>query len=229
MLRLGLMAARSAAIAGATGLVGGHLLEQLLADPAYERVVVLVRTPPARSHGKLEVRQVDFDRIGEQARGLEVQDVYCALGTTIKKAGSPEAFRKVDFEYVHELAKAVRPSAEQFLLVSALGASAKSSVFYNRTKGEVEAAVAALSFRGTHVFRPSFLEGERTERRIGEKIGIAFGHVVGLLPIAPLRRIRPVEARVVAATMIRVAKRDEPGFHVYESDEIIATPEVAGA
>jgi uncharacterized protein YbjT (DUF2867 family) len=216
------MAGRSAAVAGATGLVGGHLLAQLLADDDYQRVVALVRKSPALTHAKLEVREVDFDRIGEQARGLEVQDVFCALGTTIKKAGSEQAFRKVDLEYVRELAAALRPTAEQFLLVSSLGASARSGMLYNRTKGEVEQAVAQLSFRGGHVFRPSFLEGERAERRIGEKIGTAFAHAVGVLPIGPLRRIRPVQARVVAAAMIRVAKRDEPGWHVYESDEIRA-------
>src|SRR5262249_46802488 len=134
------MGGRIAAIVGATGLVGGHLVQQLLADDDYERVVVLVRTPPAATHTKLEVRVTDFDRLAEHARGLELDDAFCALGTTIKKAGSKQAFRKVDLTYVHEFAKAVRPIARQFLLVTALGASATSRVFYNRTKGQAEEA-----------------------------------------------------------------------------------------
>jgi len=210
------MASRTAVIAGATGLVGGHLLQQLLVDEAYERVVVLVRKPLGQTHTKLEVREVDFDRLAEQARDLGVRDAFCALGTTIKTAGSEEAFRKVDFTYVHELAKAVRPGADQFLLVSALGASPTSRVFYNRTKGEIEEAVKALEFPGTHFFRPSYLVGERTERRIAEKVGTAFAHVAGLA----MKRIRPIEARVVAAAMIRTAKTGLGGVHVYESDRI---------
>lgn len=214
--------ARTAAVAGATGLVGRHLVEALLADDAYGRVVVLARRAPERSHPKLDVRVVDFERIGEQARGLGASDVFCALGTTIRKAGSEDAFHRVDFTYVHELAKAVQGEARLFSLVSALGASPTSRVFYNRTKGEIEEAVRSLGFPATHILRPSFLAGERDERRLGERVGMAAARAVSVIPLTSLRRVRPIEARVVAGVMVHLAKQETGGTIVLESERIQA-------
>jgi uncharacterized protein YbjT (DUF2867 family) len=141
----------------------------------------------------------------------------------MKHAGSEEAFRRVDFTYVHELARlASRHRAGQFLLVSALGANRQSRVFYNRVKGEVEEAVRKLPFDGVHIFRPSLFLGDRRESRSGERLAILAGRALGFVFVGPLGRYRPIAARAVAAAMVRIAKDAARGVHVYESDRIRA-------
>jgi len=201
-------------LAGATGLVGGLCLQRLLADPAFTRVVVLVRRPLGITHPKLEQHEVDFARL-ETARPLfKVDKLICALGTTIKQAGSQERFREVDHDYPLQLARlGLAQGARHFLLVSALGANAKSGVFYNSVKGDVEADVRALEFRQLTIVRPSLLLGERQEFRLGEEVGkrLAF-----LVP----GKYRPVQADDVAKVLVEAARRDTPGVEVIESDEI---------
>ncbi|MGH8490027.1 MAG: oxidoreductase [Gammaproteobacteria bacterium] len=211
---------RTALLAGATGLVGGHCLELLLQDDAWEQVAVLGRREIGTTHRKLVQRVVDFDRLAELGDVSRVDDVFCCLGTTMKRAGSEAAFRRVDFTYVHELAQLAFGCAGQFLLVSALGADRQSRMFYNRVKGEVEDAVRKLPFDGVHIFRPSLLLGERREIRPGERLAILAGRAVGLMFVGPLGRYRPIAARAVAAAMIRIAKDATRGVHVYESDRI---------
>lgn len=141
----------------------------------------------------------------------------------MKEAGSREAFYRVDFTYVHELAKlAAAQRARQFLLVSALGASPRSRIFYNRVKGEVEEAVTRISFDSVHIVRPSFLTGPRAQPRLGERIAIPLFRALALLMIGPLRRARPIPADTVARAMVRVAREARRGIHVYPSDQIAA-------
>lgn len=212
---------RSALLVGATGLIGGHCLRLLLQDEAYDKVVVFVRKPPAFSHPKLELCRVDFEQLEQHAAQTRVHDIFCCLGTTIKQAGSQAAFRKVDFEYPHRIARlAVQNAAEQFLLVSALGANAASSLFYNRVKGEVEAALTALPFRALHIFRPALLLGARQTVRLGEKIGEYAFKVTTPLWQGPLRKYRPIAAEVVATAMVYLAKQQRQGCHVHESFQI---------
>jgi uncharacterized protein YbjT (DUF2867 family) len=214
---------RTALLAGATGLVGGHCLDLLLHDDAYGQVTVLGRRELGTTHRKLVQRVVDFDRLAELDDVPRVDDVFCCLGTTMKQAGSEEAFRRVDFTYVYELVRlASRHRAGQFLLVSALGANRQSRVFYNRVKGEVEEAVRKLPFDGVHIFRPSLLLGDRRESRPGERLAILAGRALGFVFIGPLGRYRPIAARAVAAAMVRIAKEAARGVHVYESDRIRA-------
>ena len=214
-------ASRAALVAGASGLVGSHCLRLLLAEPAYQRVTALVRRELPLRHPKLVQRVVDFDRLAELGDFPRVDDVFCCLGSTIRRAGSQEAFRRVDFTYVHELAHvASRYRAARFLLVSSLGADPRSRVFYSRVKGEVEEAVRRVAFEGVHVFRPSLLTGTRTEPRLGERIGIVVAAVLSPLMIGPLRPYRPIRAETVARAMIRVALEGQRGTHVYRSDEI---------
>ena len=212
---------RTALLLGASGLIGGHCLDLLLTDNNYAQVTILVRKPLPQSHPKLTQRSVNFDRLTEAADAFRMQDVFCCLRTTIKTAGSQEAFRKVDFTYPVESARlAMQQSAAQFLLVSALGANAKSSVFYSRTKGEVEAAIAASDLSSVQIFRPSLLLGQRAEVRSGEVIAEKISRALSLLLLGPLRKYRPIEARAVAAAMIAVAKQQPAGIHFYESDRI---------
>lgn len=213
--------ARTALLLGASGLIGGHCMEQLLADPEYTQVTVLVRQPLPQSHARLTQRVVNFDRLHEAADAFRVTDVFCCLGTTIKTAGSQEAFRRVDFTYPTESARlAWQQGATQFLLVSSLGADAKSRVFYSRTKGEVERAIAASELTSVQIFRPSLLLGQRTEIRTGERFAEKVGRALSVFLLGPLRKYRPIEAQAVATAMIAIAKQQQPGLHIYESDRI---------
>ncbi len=212
---------RTALVAGASGLVGGHLLRLLLEDRDYERVTSLGRRELPLTHKKLAQRVVDFDRLAEVADVPRVHDVFCCLGTTIRKAGSQEAFRKVDYGYPLELARvAVRHRASQFLLVTALGANPGSRIFYNRVKGEVEEAVKRLQFDGIHIFRPSLLVGKRAESRPAERLTVALVPLVSWAFVGPLRAYRPIRADRVARAMVRVAKEAGRGVHVYESRDL---------
>jgi uncharacterized protein YbjT (DUF2867 family) len=214
--------ARTALVAGATGLVGGQLLRQLLADPAYTRVVALVRRPLDERDPKLEARVVDFARL-TPAELPRADDAYCALGTTMRRAGSRAAFRAVDHDAVLALARAAATAgagASQFLLVSALGANPASRNFYLQVKGEAERDVAALPFRAVHVFRPSLLTGARAEFRAAERIGIILATAVAPLMVGGLRRYRPIAADVVARALRAAARHGGTGVIVYESERI---------
>lgn len=207
-------------IAGATGLVGGYLLRRLLAHPSYSQVEILVRHESPVRDPKLTQRIVDFARLDAGVQGIAPDDVFCCLGSTIRQAGSKEAFRRVDYDYplaLARLAKAV--GAGKFLMISALGADPKSAVFYNRVKGEVEQAIAAVGLPAAYFFRPSLLLGPRAESRPGEKIGIAIGKLIAPLLIGGLRKYRPIHAVTVAAAMVHVANHDVPAG-VIESDAI---------
>ena len=213
--------ARTALVAGASGLVGGHLLGLLLDDPAYDRVTTLARGALPRTHKKLVQRVVDFDRLAEVGDFPRVHDVFCCLGTTIRQAGSQDAFRKVDMTYVVELGRmAVRHRAAQFLVVTALGADPRSRVFYNRVKGETEEAIRRLQFEGIQIFRPSLLLGKRAQSRPAERIAGLLSPLVGWVMMGPLARYRPIKGATVARAMVRVARDASHGAHVYESDEI---------
>ena len=215
------MNTRKALLLGASGLIGGHCLALLLQDDTYDEVIVLLRKPLPQTHPKLTQHIVNFDRLHEHAALLTADDVFCCLGTTIKKAGSQGAFRKVDFTYAYEAAQlAVANGAEQFLLVSSLGADANSSVFYSRVKGELEIAISALPFTAVSIFQPSLLLGERAEFRLGERLAEPLAKALSFLLLGPFRKYRPIEARTVAAAMIQVAKSQPKGVQVYESDQI---------
>jgi uncharacterized protein YbjT (DUF2867 family) len=212
---------RTALVAGASGLVGGHVLRLLLAEPSYERVTIFVRRELPPSNRKLVQRVVEFDRLAELGDFPRVHDVFCCLGTTIAQAGSQAAFRRVDFSYVVELARvASRHRAEQFLLVSALGAAARSRVFYNRVKGETEEAVQRVPFAGIHIFRPSLLVGARAEPRPAERVASLVARAVSWALIGPFKRYRPIRAETVAHEMVRRAREASRGIHVYESDRM---------
>jgi len=211
---------RSALLIGATGLVGSRLLTRLLAHPEYERVTAWVRRPISLQIHKFSQTVVDFEQLQEQAPDCAVDDVYVALGTTIRDAGTQDAFRRVDHDYPVIIARiALRRGVKRFLMVSALGADARSRVFYSRVKGEAETDIRALGLSKVWFFRPSLLIGDRAQSRPGERAGIAIGKIVAPLMIGPMRRYRPVTADAVAAAMIYAATREvAPG--VVESEEI---------
>lgn len=199
-----------AIIAGATGLVGAQCLK--VARGRYDGVTALVR----RACGIAGERVIDFERLGD----LEIPErahVFCALGSTIKKAGSQAVFRHVDFDYPKALAERTAAAGGRFVLISSVGADAKSNNSYLRVKGELEEAVRRMGIEAVHIFRPSFLIGERAEKRSGERIGIAAARAIGfLLP----SKYRAIEASAVGRAMVAAANRDAAGCFVYHYNEI---------
>jgi len=194
-------------------------LRLLLEDRMYDRVVALARRPLGIKDPRLEERLVDFDRL--DATDLAADHVFCALGTTMKHAGSREAFRKVDYDYVRLLAEGSRAGgARVFALVSAVGANPKSGNFYLRVKGEAEQAVTSAGFDAVHIMRPGVLLGQRNEHRTGEAIGIRVFKALNWALIGPLHKYRPIRAVDVACAMIGAAADTARGVRIYQFDEM---------
>jgi uncharacterized protein YbjT (DUF2867 family) len=208
-----------AVIAGASGLVGQECLNILL--KRYDSVTSLVRKPTGRLHPALVERRIDFDRLDT----IEIPPdahVYSALGTTIKKAGSETAFRRVDFEYPKMLAvRAAAAGGARFVLVSSAGTDKASGNFYLRVKGELEEAIAQLPLEAALFFRPSVLMGERDERRPAEAIGVVVARAISFALVGPLRKYRPIPAGTVAEGMVSAAFSEVEGVHIYHYDEMV--------
>jgi len=209
--------ARTALIAGSTGLIGNQLLALLLESSDYDKVIALSRKPLNLNHPKLENVILTVDRLDHLAT-LKADDIFCCLGTTIKQAKSKEAFRKVDFDYPVALAKMLKQNgAQQFLLVSALGANKSSGIFYNRVKGEVEEAISKLGYSCFHIFRPSLLVGDRKEERTGEEAAKVFYRFFGfLIP----KKYKGIESIKVARAMLQQAQNKSDGQFIHESDSL---------
>ena len=221
------MAQKHALIAGATGLVGNELLQQLIRGRQYHTISILSRHEVETTSKRVETVIVNYDTLSDKQLP-EVDDVFCCLGTTMSKAGSKAAFRKVDYDYPLRVAEITRRTgAQQYLLVSAMGADETSYIFYNRVKGEVEAAIAKLNFDAFHVFRPSMLLGERTETRIGEQVGQVVMQGVAPLMVGGLKKYRAISAETVAEAMVHVARKELSGTYVFESDKIQALVQYA--
>ncbi len=214
----------TALLAGASGLVGGECLKRLVESPEYGRVIVVTRRDlgePAR-HPKVVQRVIDFDRLGDDRDELRAHHVFCALGTTIRKAGSKARFRRVDYEYPLRLAQIARMNdAHHFSIVSALGASRSSPFFYSRVKGEVEEGLRAMRWPSLAIFRPSVIAGERGESRPLERVS---EHLLRLAPAT----WRPVAASDIAAAMVSVAIESPPDVTIVESRDIAARARLAG-
>lgn len=212
--------AETVLLAGATGLVGGLAVRHLLAPGAFARVVALGRRPLPPRPG-LESRVVDFAHLHREPVEPAAAAV-CALGTTIAKAGSREAFRAVDVDAVLAFGRWAREGgASTFVLVSSVGADRRASNFYLRCKGEAEDAVAAVGFARFVALRPSLLLGPRPEARRGEAIARKLAPLAGPLLAGPLRRYRAVDADVVAAAAARAALDPGPGCFTWEHDAIV--------
>jgi uncharacterized protein YbjT (DUF2867 family) len=205
---------RCAVIAGASGLVGGHLLDLLLDDDTWDEVVSVGRRTLDRAHPRLTQLVVDFAGLPDLP---PCTDAFSCLGTTIGVAGSQDAFRAVDHDAVVALAAAAHSAgAERFLHVTALGASPRSRIFYNRVKGETERDVAACGVPATVAFRPSMIDGDRAERRTAEHLGLVAMRAAGPL----LGRYRPTRVTDLAATMVAEAKAGRAGHRVVEASRI---------
>ncbi len=215
------MKPKTALVIGATGLVGSTLIPLLLASPAYNKVILLVRKPLALAHPKLSQTVLDFDHPDPAL--LRGDDLFCAIGTTLKKAGSKENQYKIDCTYPYELGKLARANGcQQFVLVSSLGADAQSSNFYLRTKGELEAKITGLGFHNLVIVRPSLILGDRGELRVGERIGTVAATFLGPFMVGSLRKYRGITAEKIAKAMLTLANGGFRGKTIVESDKLQA-------
>ncbi len=210
----------TALIAGSTGLVGSYLLQLLLENENYSTVKALVRKPLEISHPRLQQIVYDFDH--PDAEQIQADHVYCCLGTTIKKAGSKDAFQKVDYDYPLRLAiNAHKNGASRFGIVTATGANKKSIIFYNKVKGMIESDLTKIPFESLNIFRPSMLLGQRTEYRFGEQVGkVIMKGIDFLLP----KNVKAIHASKVAFAMVFNMQKGKPGLNIFESGKMHVFP-----
>lgn len=206
---------------GASGLVVSNLLADLLKSDYYDKVIAFVRKDLGISNDKLTSHVVDFDKPDTYQSLVVGDDLFCCLGTTIAKARSQDAFRKIDYDLPVSFARIAKDNGvKQYLLVSSIGANAKSSVFYLKTKGECEEAISKIGFDSVSVFRPASLSGDRKEFRLNEKITLPLLKIFSFLLVGKLRKYRPIEATKVAQSMLETAQKSTAGIHIFESDKI---------
>lgn len=210
--------AKIALLAGSTGLIGSQLLELLLNDNQYSSVIAISRKPISTANAKLTNLVCELHDLSSHKNELKADDVFCCLGTTIKKAKSKEAFRSVDLDAPLLLAKISKEQgAKKFMLVSSLGANKNSSIFYNQVKGEVEEAIKLVRFDSLHILRPSLLLGPRVEGRSGEDAAKFFYRFFGFL--VP-KKFQAIESIKVARAMVAFAHLESQGSLIHESVEL---------
>ncbi|MES2417336.1 MAG: nucleoside-diphosphate sugar epimerase [Bacteroidota bacterium] len=212
---------KKAILIGATGLIGFNLLEKLLIDETYAQILVISRKPLAITNSKLKQLIIDFDELTKYADQIIGDDVFCCLGSTIKKTPDLMLYRKIDYQYPLVVAKiAFANGAKQYHLVSAMGADINSRLFYSRTKGEVERDLRQIPFRSIHIYRPALLDGLRLEERRHENSLIRIMRFINPILIGPLRKYRSIKIEKVADAMLAKANTNLQGFHIYTSDQI---------
>jgi uncharacterized protein YbjT (DUF2867 family) len=216
------MSKRTAVIVGSTGAIGRQLVPLVQASPRFDKLVVLHHRPtPYARMPKFDERIVDFTRLPAPADGEDIEAVFCCIGTTQKKAGSTEAFQRVDRDIPIALARwAAANGATTFVGISSVDARASARSVYLKTKGEMEAGVAGAGLGSAYILRPSVLAGERDEYRLAERVANRVLAVIGPIMDGPLRKYRAVHTKTVAKAMLVCADRAAPGIHIVESDAI---------
>ena len=210
---------KTALIAGSSGLIGKQLIQKLIESDQYKLIYSISRKQSATADPKLKEIVTDFDHLSELKFEESVDDVFCTLGTTIKKAGSRENFKKVDYRYIIDLANLTRQAgASKFIVVSSMGADPKSSIFYNQVKGMTENALKDVGFDHLIILRPSLLLGDRAEFRFGEKLSSVFMKVFKfMIP----DNYKAIEGAKVAACMVKMAIQSTGPVSIVESGEIL--------
>lgn len=214
---------KKAILLGASGLIGTHLLSLLLNSSTYDQVLILVRKELNIQHPKLRQLIVDFELLNQYAHEIKGDVVFCCLGTTKSKTPDPAQYRKIDLQYPVDVAwMAQSNGAEQYHLISALGANRNSSIFYSKLKGEAEHEIKAVPFKAIHIYQPSLLDGDRKESRSGEHTMIRIMHILNPLLIGPLKKYRSIQVSKVAMAMFRKSTEEHKGIYTYTSEEIDA-------
>ncbi|GAF11415.1 oxidoreductase [Bacillus sp. JCM 19046] len=216
------MEQKQALIIGASGLVGSHLIRELLSNDQYAQVTALVRKPLGLTHPKLQEHIIDFDRLEEEYPDVHADDVFCCLGTTIKKAKTKKKMYTIDVEYPYTVARLARARGMQhLLLVSSVGANPHSRFFYSRIKGELEDKLIALNLPSLSIFRPSLLVGDRAEFRFGEKLATRFYQAVSPVLPTSLKATIGIEASTVAKAMVRVSSIKPNRFVLFDAADMV--------
>jgi uncharacterized protein YbjT (DUF2867 family) len=214
---------KTAVVLGATGLIGQHLVQELLQNEFFSKVRILVRRPFSIDHPKADIQVVNFNDEKDIAARIDIGDViFCCIGTTRKKVkGNKTEYRKVDYDIPIITARlGIQHGFNQFLIVSAIGANPLAANFYLQLKGCIEEDVTALPFESIHIFRPCILLGKRQEFRAGENVGKGFMKSISFLLLGAWRRYRAIPAANVAKAMVAAANKEEAGVHMYEYDEM---------
>jgi uncharacterized protein YbjT (DUF2867 family) len=209
---------RTAIVAGATGLIGKELVQQLINSDQYRLIYILTRKKSGLVDEKIREIVIDFEKIDQLKFTEPVDDAFCTLGTTMKQAGSKDNFKKVDYEYVVAFANLGKKSgASKFLVVSAMGADPKSSVFYSQVKGMAEEALKHIGFKQLVIFRPSLLLGERKEKRIAERMsGFLMKSLNSLIP----DNYKAIAAEKVAGSMMKMAINSTEAVLIVKSGDM---------
>lgn len=211
---------RTAIILGATGLTGGYLLQQLLQDPFYDKVVLFSRSPVAVKNDKIEEHIINMFKLEEYGEVFQGDDVFCCIGTTKSKTPDEETYRKIDFGIPAAAARlSKRNGISKFLVISALGADPKSNMFYNKIKGEMEQAVMSQDISETYIFQPSLIAGDRVESRFFENLAKNAMKVINPILGGSLKKYRSIHPETIATAMKLVAKNGYPKTRI-ESDQI---------
>lgn len=209
---------KTALIIGASGLTGNLLVELLINDSNYNKIIAYVREPLTLNHLKLIQQITNFDTINN---GITAHDVFCCLGTTIKKAQTKMAFEKVDFDYPLKIAQLqFKAGSKNFFLISAMGASLQSSFYYSKVKGRLEKAIESIGYESLYIFRPSLIVGNRQEVRVGEKMAIGLMKLLNPLLIGPFKKYRSIKASAIAKAMVHFANKVSVGKYIILSDEM---------
>jgi uncharacterized protein YbjT (DUF2867 family) len=212
---------KTALILGSTGLVGTSVVEQLINDTRYSKIILINRRSTNPENPKVEEIVIDFNALPSKLNDLAVDDVFCCIGTTIKTAGSKEKFKAVDFEIPFQFGQlALKNKWSNFATISSLGANSKSSTFYSQVKGEMEEALIGFGLDHLVIVRPSLLLGDRNEFRLGERIAQAAFLVLNLVMIGPLKKFRAISADQVAKSMIYFLNENSTKI-IHENDELL--------
>ena len=211
----------NALIAGATGLCGSELLEIVSKTDSFSQVYILVRKKLPNLSEKVIQLETDYNNLDVLLKPIEIDYMYCCLGTTIKKAGSQEAFNLVDNIYVQQLAEiAELKKVTYFGVISAMGASSKSSIFYSKVKGLMEEAVIAKHIKHISIYRPSLLLGNRKEKRLGEKISIILMYIFSPIMALFFRSYQAIQAKTVAQAMYKESIKATPQKYTYTNKQL---------
>ena len=211
---------KTALLFGSSGLVGGHLLNQLINDTNYSKIKLFVRSIPEISNPKIEIIKTDFNNLENHKEDIKGDDCFFCIGTTKQNSPDKDEYKRVELDIPREIAKIVKSNlVNSFIFASALYANPKSSGDYVRFKGLVEEELKELNFPKLGIMRPSFLIGNRKEKRTSEKIGIFVFKLLSPLLLGPLKKMRPIHSETVAKAMIRAANENLER-NIFESNEI---------
>ena len=212
---------RTALLFGSSGLVGGHLLNQLIKDSNYSKIKLFVRRAPEISNPKVEIFKTDFNNLQNHVEDIKGNDCFFCIGTTKQNSPDKDEYKRVELIIPKEIAKIAKLNfLNSFIFISALYANPKSSGDYLRFKGLVEEELTKLNFSKLAILRPSFLMGDRKEKRAGEKIGVYFLKLLSPMLLGPLKKMKPIHSKTVANAMIVVVQNDIQQT-IFESNEIV--------